>query len=99
MYEIHNFRAGDACAVIRVHEFLSKWGIINFNVAPETRPAMLGMVILAFTQTVSPLVMYIIYKVIQTVSPLVMYIIYNIYVCTNACILHIYVFTNYTFIY
>jgi SWI/SNF related-matrix-associated actin-dependent regulator of chromatin subfamily C len=34
--------AGDANAVIRVHDFLQTWGLINFNVHPDTRPALLG---------------------------------------------------------
>lgn len=32
-----NFR-GDACAIHRIHSFLEHWGLINFNVNPETKP-------------------------------------------------------------
>ena len=30
--------AGDACAILRVHEFLEHWGLINFNVNPSSVP-------------------------------------------------------------
>lgn len=30
--------AGDACAILRVHEFLEHWGLINFQVPPHARP-------------------------------------------------------------
>lgn len=30
--------AGDACAVLRVHEFLSHWGLINYSVPPHALP-------------------------------------------------------------
>ena len=30
--------SGDACARVRVHAFLEKWGLINFNVQPELKP-------------------------------------------------------------
>ena len=30
--------SGDACAIVRVHSFLEKWGLINFNVQPELKP-------------------------------------------------------------
>ena len=30
--------SGDACAIIRVHAFLEKWALINFNVQPELKP-------------------------------------------------------------
>ncbi|TYZ66979.1 hypothetical protein PybrP1_003832 [[Pythium] brassicae (nom. inval.)] len=30
--------AGDACAVLRVHEFLTHWGIINYSVPPHALP-------------------------------------------------------------
>lgn len=30
--------SGDACAIVRVHAFLEKWGLINFNVQPELKP-------------------------------------------------------------
>jgi hypothetical protein len=29
---------GDACAIIRIHAFLEKYGLINFEVDPSTRP-------------------------------------------------------------
>ncbi|WBW73755.1 SWI/SNF and RSC complex subunit Ssr2 [Schizosaccharomyces osmophilus] len=29
---------GDVCAIIRVHAFLEQWGLINYQVDPETRP-------------------------------------------------------------
>ncbi|KAG0221167.1 hypothetical protein B0O80DRAFT_494065 [Mortierella sp. GBAus27b] len=34
--------AGDVCAIIRVHSFLEQWGLINYQVDPETRPSTLG---------------------------------------------------------
>lgn len=37
---------GDACAIIRVHAFLEKWGFINFEVDPMTRPQSLYQVVL-----------------------------------------------------
>ncbi|DBA01356.1 TPA: hypothetical protein N0F65_001595 [Lagenidium giganteum] len=30
--------AGDACAILRVHEFLTHWGLINYNVPPHAMP-------------------------------------------------------------
>ena len=36
------YRAGDVCAILRVHELLNHFGLINFNVSPYTRPAMIG---------------------------------------------------------
>ncbi|KAM3141702.1 hypothetical protein pb186bvf_006307 [Paramecium bursaria] len=30
--------AGDACSIARIHGFLQHWGIINFNVDPDTCP-------------------------------------------------------------
>ncbi|OWB70509.1 hypothetical protein B5S31_g187 [[Candida] boidinii] len=30
---------GDAATLLRVHRFLNKWGLINYQVNPETRPA------------------------------------------------------------
>lgn len=30
---------GDVCAIIRVHAFLEQWGLINYQIDPETRPA------------------------------------------------------------
>jgi SWIRM domain len=37
---------GDACAIIRVHAFLDKWGLINFLVEPSSRPHPLYQVII-----------------------------------------------------
>ncbi|WWC63236.1 uncharacterized protein I303_105836 [Kwoniella dejecticola CBS 10117] len=34
--------AGDVGAIMRVHAFLEQWGLINYQVDPETRPAALG---------------------------------------------------------
>ncbi|CAG8458114.1 12414_t:CDS:2 [Ambispora leptoticha] len=34
--------AGDVCAIIRVHAFLEQWGLINYQVDPETRPSTVG---------------------------------------------------------
>ena len=34
--------AGDVCAIMRVHAFLEQWGLLNYQVDPETRPASLG---------------------------------------------------------
>lgn len=34
--------AGDACAILRVHEFLTHWGIINFDVPPHAMPPALN---------------------------------------------------------
>ena len=34
--------AGDVCAVMRVHAFLEQWGLINYQIDPETRPSMIG---------------------------------------------------------
>ncbi|KAJ9062727.1 SWI/SNF and RSC complex subunit Ssr2 [Entomophthora muscae] len=31
--------AGDVCAIIRVHGFLEQWGLINYQIDPETRPS------------------------------------------------------------
>ena len=31
--------AGDVCAIMRVHAFLESWGLINYQVIPETRLA------------------------------------------------------------
>ncbi|GMF56058.1 unnamed protein product [Phytophthora fragariaefolia] len=33
--------AGDACAILRVHEFLTHWGLINFHVPPHAMPPAL----------------------------------------------------------
>lgn len=37
---------GDACAIVRLHSFLEKWGLINFEIDPGTRPQPLYQVIL-----------------------------------------------------
>ncbi|CEH14153.1 Chromatin remodeling factor subunit and related transcription factors [Ceraceosorus bombacis] len=34
--------AGDVCAIMRVHALLEQWGLINYQVDPDTRPATLG---------------------------------------------------------
>ncbi|TIB93778.1 SWIRM-domain-containing protein [Wallemia mellicola] len=34
--------AGDVCAIMRVHAFLEQWGLINYQIDPDTRPAALG---------------------------------------------------------
>ncbi|KAK9462379.1 uncharacterized protein V1516DRAFT_689270 [Lipomyces oligophaga] len=34
--------AGDVCAIMRVHAFLEQWGLINYQVDPETRPSSVG---------------------------------------------------------
>lgn len=36
--------SGDACAIIRVHAFLEKWGLINFNVQPEFKPQSFSLI-------------------------------------------------------
>ncbi|XP_053118086.1 SWI/SNF complex subunit SMARCC1 isoform X3 [Hemicordylus capensis] len=33
---------GDVCAVMRVHAFLEQWGLINYQVDPESRPMAMG---------------------------------------------------------
>ncbi|KIW08652.1 uncharacterized protein PV09_00607 [Verruconis gallopava] len=33
---------GDVCAIMRVHQFLETWGLINYQVDPETRPSTIG---------------------------------------------------------
>ncbi|KAF2668367.1 component of the RSC chromatin remodeling complex [Microthyrium microscopicum] len=33
---------GDVCAIMRVHAFLEQWGLINYQVDPETRPSAIG---------------------------------------------------------
>jgi hypothetical protein len=30
--------SGDASGITRIHKFLEQWGIINFNIDPETCP-------------------------------------------------------------
>mmetsp|Transcript_8117 Transcript_8117/g.15978 ORF Transcript_8117/g.15978 Transcript_8117/m.15978 type:complete len:399 (-) Transcript_8117:2197-3393(-) len=37
---------GDACAIVKVHAFLDKWGLINFEVDPTSRPQSLYQVTL-----------------------------------------------------
>ncbi|KAL0960029.1 hypothetical protein HGRIS_011677 [Hohenbuehelia grisea] len=34
--------AGDVCAIMRVHHFLEQWGLINYQIDPEARPAALA---------------------------------------------------------
>jgi len=34
--------AGDVCAIMRVHAFLEQWGLINYQIDPETRPSSIG---------------------------------------------------------
>ncbi|KAL2918324.1 SWI/SNF and RSC complex subunit Ssr2 [Polyrhizophydium stewartii] len=34
--------AGDVCAIIRVHAVLEQWGLINYQVDPDTRPSAVG---------------------------------------------------------
>ncbi|KAK3114735.1 SWI/SNF and RSC complex subunit Ssr2 [Teratosphaeriaceae sp. CCFEE 6253] len=34
--------AGDVCAIMRVHSFLEQWGLINYQIDPETRPSNIG---------------------------------------------------------
>ncbi|KAG8933071.1 hypothetical protein FRC03_008686 [Tulasnella sp. 419] len=34
--------AGDVCAIMRVHAFLEQWGLINYQVDPDSRPAAVG---------------------------------------------------------
>ncbi|GAA5994935.1 hypothetical protein JCM5350_005668 [Sporobolomyces pararoseus] len=34
--------AGDVCAIMRVHAFLEQWGLINYQIDPDTRPSALG---------------------------------------------------------
>ncbi|KAI9009521.1 SWIRM domain-containing protein [Gaertneriomyces semiglobifer] len=34
--------AGDVCAIIRVHAFLEQWGLINYQVDPDSRPSNVG---------------------------------------------------------
>ncbi|VDC01734.1 unnamed protein product [Peniophora sp. CBMAI 1063] len=33
--------AGDVCAIMRVHAFLEQWGLINYQLDPDARPAAL----------------------------------------------------------
>nr|NVI75839.1 moira [Cucujiformia] len=34
--------AGDVCAIMRVHAFLEQWGLINYQVDTDSRPAPMG---------------------------------------------------------
>lgn len=34
--------AGDVCTLMRVHSFLEQWGLINYQIDPETRPSFIG---------------------------------------------------------
>ncbi|KAK9477949.1 hypothetical protein V1514DRAFT_352788 [Lipomyces japonicus] len=34
--------AGDVCAIMRVHAFLEQWGLINYQIDPDTRPSSVG---------------------------------------------------------
>ncbi|KAI8382483.1 hypothetical protein BD560DRAFT_386804 [Blakeslea trispora] len=34
--------AGDVCAIIRVHEFLEQWGLINYQMDPSAKPTAIG---------------------------------------------------------
>ncbi|KAK6432748.1 SWI/SNF and RSC complex subunit Ssr2 [Oleoguttula sp. CCFEE 5521] len=34
--------AGDVCAIMRVHQFLEQWGLVNYQVDPDTRPSSIG---------------------------------------------------------
>ncbi|KAL9095211.1 MAG: hypothetical protein Q9165_002467 [Trypethelium subeluteriae] len=34
--------AGDVCAIMRVHAFLEQWGLINYQIDPDTRPSTTG---------------------------------------------------------
>ncbi|KZT23671.1 SWI/SNF complex protein [Neolentinus lepideus HHB14362 ss-1] len=34
--------AGDVCAIMRVHAFLEQWGLINYQIDPDSRPATLA---------------------------------------------------------
>ncbi|KAK5128178.1 hypothetical protein LTR08_004082 [Meristemomyces frigidus] len=34
--------AGDVCAIMRVHAFLEQWGLINYQIDPDTRPSNIG---------------------------------------------------------
>ncbi|KAI8619309.1 hypothetical protein BC830DRAFT_1226211 [Chytriomyces sp. MP71] len=33
---------GDVAGVIKIHGFLEQWGLINFQIEPDTRPSMVG---------------------------------------------------------
>lgn len=34
--------AGDVASVIRIHRFLEKWGLINYQIDPRTKPSLVG---------------------------------------------------------
>ncbi|KAI8834874.1 hypothetical protein BC829DRAFT_448341 [Chytridium lagenaria] len=34
--------AGDVCSIIRVHNFLEQWGLINYQVDPDSKPVVVG---------------------------------------------------------
>ncbi|ODQ65843.1 SWIRM-domain-containing protein, partial [Nadsonia fulvescens var. elongata DSM 6958] len=34
--------AGDVASIMRVHAFLEQWGLINYQIDPETRPSIIG---------------------------------------------------------
>lgn len=34
--------AGDVASIIRIHRFLEKWGLINYQIDPRTKPSLLG---------------------------------------------------------
>ncbi|OLY79141.1 Chromatin structure-remodeling complex protein RSC8 [Smittium mucronatum] len=34
--------AGDVCSIMRVHAFLEQWGLINYQVDPETKPSLIS---------------------------------------------------------
>lgn len=34
--------AGDVCGIMRVHSFLEQWGLINYQIDPDTRPSLIG---------------------------------------------------------
>eukprot|EP01029_Cantina_marsupialis_P023346 TRINITY_DN57_c0_g2_i2.p1 TRINITY_DN57_c0_g2~~TRINITY_DN57_c0_g2_i2.p1 ORF type:complete len:863 (-),score=352.16 TRINITY_DN57_c0_g2_i2:159-2747(-) len=36
--ESRRYLAGDVCAILRVHQFLERWGLINFCVRPASKP-------------------------------------------------------------
>ncbi|XP_078580267.1 SWI/SNF complex subunit SMARCC2-like isoform X2 [Branchiostoma floridae x Branchiostoma japonicum] len=34
--------AGDVCAIMRVHAFLEQWGLVNYQVDPDSKPTPMG---------------------------------------------------------
>jgi len=34
--------AGDVCAILRVHAFMEQWGLINYQVDPDSKPSAMG---------------------------------------------------------